>query len=101
MNKRIIIYHFLFVNIKMSKIDLAFIDFIDKYIDNLIYEYNVLINNNQPLDNFRYKVLYFNELNYNEKEKYFNNQTMINQINKIFDKLQYLIDELNEEYYDY
>ena len=85
----------------MSKIDLAFIDFIDKYIDNLIYEYNVLINNNQPLDNFRYKVLYFNELNYNEKEKYFNNQTMINQINKIFDKLQYLIDELNEEYYDY
>lgn len=86
----------------MSKIDLAFIDFIDKYTDKLIYEYNVLINNNQPLDNFRYKVLYFNELNYNElKEKYFNNQTMINQINKIFDKLQYLIDELNEEYYDY
>mgnify|MGYP004666118449 FL=1 len=88
MNKRIIIYHFLFVNIKMSKIDLAFIDFIDKYIDNLIYEYNILINNNQSLDKFRYKVLYFNELNYNElKEKYFNNQTMINQINKIFDKL--------------
>lgn len=86
----------------MSKIDLAFIDFIDKYIDNLIYEYNILINNNQSLDKFRYKVLYFNELNYNElKEKYFNNQTMINQINKIFDKLQYLIDELNEEYYDY
>lgn len=86
----------------MSKIDLAFIDFIDKYTDKLIYEYNELINNNQPLDNFRYKVLYFNELNYNElKEKYFNNQTMINQINKIFDKLQYLIDELNEEYYDY
>lgn len=52
----------------MSKIDLAFIDFIDKYTDKLIYEYNeynVLINNNQPLDNFRYKVLYFNELNYN------------------------------------
>lgn len=86
----------------MSKIDLAYIDFIDKYTDKLIYEYNELINNNQPLDNFRYKVLYFNELNYNElKEKYFNNQTMINQINKIFDKLQYLIDELNEEYYDY
>lgn len=86
----------------MSKIDLAFIDFIDKYTDKLIYEYNILINNNQPLDNFRYKVLYFNELNYNGlKEKYFNNQTMINQINKIFDKLQYLIDELNEKYYDY
>lgn len=86
----------------MSKIDLAFIDFIDKYTDKLIYEYNVLINTNQPLDKFRYKVLYFNELNYNElKEKYFNNQTMINQINKIFDKLQYLIDVLNEEYCDY